>query len=113
MPGIVGLITKKPREAAEPELLRMTEALRHEHFYVTGTWIDESLGVYVGWSAQKGSFYNHFRSKEHLAVDALNLYQASVHPERLQDSSTPPLVRLRDQFEFMISLLEAKDFRHG
>ncbi len=56
MPGIVGLITKKPREAAEPELLRMTEALRHEHFYVTGTWIDESLGVYVGWSAQKGSF---------------------------------------------------------
>lgn len=56
MPGIVGLITKMPREQAEPLLLRMVEALRHESFYVTGTWIDESLGVYVGWVARKNSF---------------------------------------------------------
>ena len=34
----------------------MVEALRHEDFYVAGTWIDESLGVYVGWVARKGSF---------------------------------------------------------
>jgi asparagine synthase (glutamine-hydrolysing) len=34
----------------------MVEALRHEPFYVTGTWIDESLGVYVGWAARGGSF---------------------------------------------------------
>ena len=56
MPGIVGLITKMPREWAEPQLLRMVEALRHESFYVTGTWTDEPTGVYVGWSARKGSF---------------------------------------------------------
>ena len=56
MPGIVGLITKKPRAAAERELLRMKQTLLHEPFYATGTWIDESLGVFVGWSAQKGSF---------------------------------------------------------
>lgn len=56
MPGIVGLITKLPRQWAEPQLLRMVEALRHESFYVTGTWIDESLGVYVGWAARKNSF---------------------------------------------------------
>ena len=56
MPGIVGLITKMPRERAERELLRMVEALRHESFYATGTWIDESLGVYVGWVARKDSF---------------------------------------------------------
>src|SRR5580658_3191594 len=56
MPGIIGLITKMPREWAEPQLLRMVEALRHESFYVTGTWIDESLGVYVGWVARKESF---------------------------------------------------------
>ena len=56
MPGIVGLITKIPRERAERQLLRMVEALRHEPFYVTGTWINESLGVYVGWVARKGSF---------------------------------------------------------
>lgn len=56
MPGIVGLITKMPRERAEAELLRMVETLRHESFYVTGTWVDESLGVYVGWTARQGSF---------------------------------------------------------
>jgi len=56
VPGIVGLITKMPREWAEPQLVRMVEALRHESFYETGIWIDESLGVYVGWAALKGSF---------------------------------------------------------
>src|SRR6266404_3983163 len=56
LPGIVGLISKMPREQAEPELMRMVEALRHESFYVTGTLVDEPLGVYVGWVARKDSF---------------------------------------------------------
>jgi asparagine synthase (glutamine-hydrolysing) len=56
MPGIVGLISKMPREWAEPQLKRMVEAIRHESFYETGTWIDESLGVYVGWTVRKNSF---------------------------------------------------------
>src|SRR5271168_522080 len=56
MPGIVGLITKMPRQWAEQQLTRMVETLRHEPFYVTGTWIDEPLGVYVGWVARKDSF---------------------------------------------------------
>ncbi len=56
MPGIVGLITREPRERAEPQLLRMVEALRHESFYTTGTWIDEPAGVYLGWVARKNSF---------------------------------------------------------
>lgn len=56
MPGIVGLITKMPRQRAEQELLQMVETLCHEDFYVAGTWIDESLGVYAGWVARKGSF---------------------------------------------------------
>ena len=56
MPGIVGLITKMPRESAEAQLDRMVEAISHQPFYSTGTWIEESLGVYVGWAAQKNSF---------------------------------------------------------
>jgi asparagine synthase (glutamine-hydrolysing) len=56
MPGIVGLITKMPREWAEPQLTRMIESLRHESFYVSGTFVDESIGVYAGWVARKGSF---------------------------------------------------------
>jgi asparagine synthase (glutamine-hydrolysing) len=56
MPGIVGLVTRMPPARAELELLRMVDALRHENFYVTGTWHDEALGVYVGWVARKNSF---------------------------------------------------------
>ena len=56
MPGIVGLVTKMPRKRAELELLRMVETLRHESFYVTGTWVEESLGLYLGWTARKNSF---------------------------------------------------------
>jgi len=56
VPGIVGIITKMPRSWAEPQVMRMVEALRHESFYRTGTWIDESSGIYAGWAAQKNSF---------------------------------------------------------
>src|SRR5271155_4529486 len=56
MPGIVGLVTKMPRAWAEPQLLRMLETMRHESFYVTGTFIDEALGLYAGWVARKDSF---------------------------------------------------------
>ena len=56
MPGIVGFISRMPRLRAERELFQMVEALRHENFYVTGTWIDEALGVYVGWVARRNSF---------------------------------------------------------
>jgi len=56
VPGIVGLVTSMPRDRAEAQLLRMLERLRHEPFYATGTWIDEALGVYVGWTVRKGSF---------------------------------------------------------
>jgi asparagine synthase (glutamine-hydrolysing) len=56
MPGIVGLITKMPRERARQELLQMVAAIRHESFYETGTWADEAQGVYVGWAARKNSF---------------------------------------------------------
>jgi len=56
MPGLVGLITRMPREEAERQLLEMVRVLCHEEFYVTGTWTDASLGVYVGWIARKGSF---------------------------------------------------------
>jgi len=56
MPGIVGLITNMPSEWAKPQVLRMVKSICHESFYNTGTWMDESAGVYVGWAAIKDSF---------------------------------------------------------
>jgi asparagine synthase (glutamine-hydrolysing) len=56
MPGIVGFISKRPRAQADAELRMMVDTIRHEPFYTTGTWTDESQGVYVGWAARKDSF---------------------------------------------------------
>jgi len=56
MPGIVGLLTSRPREWAKKQLAQMMKPLLHETFYISGTWSDESLGVYVGWVAREKSF---------------------------------------------------------
>ena len=56
MPGIVGIVTKKPAQWAEPQVLQMVETQRHESFYAHGSWKDESLGIYVGWTALQNSF---------------------------------------------------------
>src|SRR5437879_3060243 len=80
MPGIVGLITKMPRGWAEPQLLRMVEALRHESFYTTGTWIDESLGVYVGWAARRNSFSEGMPLRNERG-DAVLVFSGEEFPE--------------------------------
>jgi asparagine synthase (glutamine-hydrolysing) len=56
MPGIVGLITKLPKETAERQLREMVQSLCHEPFYSSGTWVDSANGIYVGWVARQGSF---------------------------------------------------------
>ena len=89
MPGMVGLITRQPRDWAEPQLLRMVKALTHESFYVTGTWIDEILGVYVGWVARKGSFADGMPVRNEPG-DAVLVFAGEDFPEpgtirRLQD----------------------------
>jgi asparagine synthase (glutamine-hydrolysing) len=56
LPGIVGIITNRPRAIVENELRRMVEALCHEPFYKSGTWINPEQGIYVGWVARGGSF---------------------------------------------------------
>jgi len=80
MPGIVGLVTKRPRRAAEAELLKMLAPLRHGCFYVTGTWINEALGVYVGWVARKGSFSDGMPLTNETGKAVL-LFSGEDHPE--------------------------------
>jgi len=80
VPGIVGLFTKRPREWAEPQLERMVEALRHESFYVTGTWIDESLGVYVGWVARDHSFSDGMPVRNE-RDDVILVFSGEEYPE--------------------------------
>jgi asparagine synthase (glutamine-hydrolysing) len=80
MPGIVGLITKMRRELAEQQLRTMLATLRHEPFYVTGTWCDESLGVYVGWTALKDSLSDGMPLSNETG-NAVLIFLGEDHPE--------------------------------
>jgi asparagine synthase (glutamine-hydrolysing) len=80
MPGLVGLITKMRREDAEQQLLAMLGTLRHEPFYVTGTWCDESLGVYVGWAAREDSFSEGMPLTNE-AGNVVLVFSGEDHPE--------------------------------
>ncbi|MET9231662.1 TetR family transcriptional regulator C-terminal domain-containing protein [Lentzea sp. NPDC003310] len=47
----------------------------------------------------KGSFYNHFESKEALALVVMDRYGETRHLDRLRTPRTAPLARLRAHFE--------------
>ena len=80
MPGIVGLITKRPPEWAEQQLARMIKPLLHESFYVHGSWKDDAMGVYVGWVARKGSFAEEMPIRNELDDVAL-IFSGEDYPE--------------------------------
>src|SRR5690348_17292876 len=90
MPGIVGLVTRKPPEEAERQLRQMLAVLCHESFYATGTWSDASLGVYVGWVVRKGSFSEGMPLRNERG-DVVLVFSGEEYPE-------PGIVqRLRDR----------------
>ena len=81
MPGIVGLVTKIPRKQAELQLLRMVDTLRHENFYVVGTWVNEAMGIYVGWVARKGSFSDEMPLRNEKG-DAVLIFSGEEFPDQ-------------------------------
>lgn len=61
----------------------------------------------------KGSFFNHFKSKELLALEALQAYGATSRMEMLADPAQAPLERLRGHFEFLARGYEHHRFERG
>ncbi len=62
----------------------------------------------------KGSFYNHFESKEALGAEVVDIYGRD-NPRRavLADTSLPPLERLRTHFERLNAVFSDADFGRG
>src|SRR5438105_12541478 len=56
MQRIAGFVTNIAGEEAILRLGRMLQTLRHEPGDVIRTWIEGSLGLYIGWVARKDSF---------------------------------------------------------
>jgi TetR/AcrR family transcriptional repressor of nem operon len=61
----------------------------------------------------KGSFYNHFASKDALAVEALQQYQQRSVWRTTDDADLPPLTRLRHRYEAMRRVLVERGFTRG
>jgi TetR/AcrR family transcriptional regulator, transcriptional repressor for nem operon len=69
--------------------------------------ITEAAGV------PTGSFYNHFVSKEALALETISRYGQSRRLDMLADSTQDPLTRLRAHFEFLREELQRSGFTRG
>jgi TetR/AcrR family transcriptional regulator, transcriptional repressor for nem operon len=69
--------------------------------------ITDSAGV------PKGSFYNHFDSKQTLATVALQRYGEGRRLADLGDTSVEPVTRLRAHFEFLREETEQRAFARG
>jgi len=68
----------------------MMEALRHESSYQSGTFIEESLGIYVGWMEKKNSFADEMplknESGEIILVFSGEEYPDPAFKRRLKES---------------------------
>jgi TetR/AcrR family transcriptional regulator, transcriptional repressor for nem operon len=63
--------------------------------------------------APKGSFYNHFASKEALALEALDHYRQGNRVDLLTEGDAAPLARLKRHFEFLADRLDRWGFEKG
>lgn len=86
VPGILGLVTQRPRAWAEEELARMLAPLRHEAFYVTGSLGFPDLGLYLAWVGRQGSLLSTMPLR---AEDGSVLITTGTFAELTPGSSTP------------------------
>jgi TetR/AcrR family transcriptional repressor of nem operon len=61
----------------------------------------------------KGTFYNHFKSKELLALEILKQYSDLIHSTLSADSKVFPLKRLREHFECITGAYRSAKFEKG
>jgi asparagine synthase (glutamine-hydrolysing) len=56
MPGVVGVIGPAAQAAGERTVASMLATMKHEPFYVSGTWSEPAQHAYVGWTAHPDSY---------------------------------------------------------
>ena len=97
-----------PRPSAREKLLEAASKCFHAQGY-KGTSIEniaDAAGVF------KGSFYNHFRSKEALAIVIIEKYEQKITGSLRQTGPPKAYRRLIEHFESLASLSEKADYRY-
>jgi asparagine synthase (glutamine-hydrolysing) len=56
MPGIAGIVSTTDKRLNERDLDLMINCMMHESFYTSGRYVNDHIGLYVGWACHKGSF---------------------------------------------------------
>jgi TetR/AcrR family transcriptional regulator, transcriptional repressor for nem operon len=106
-----GHIEGMPRPSVKEEIVQAALKVLHQRgFNATGVQdITDAAGV------PKGSFYNHFESKEALGVEALERYwQGALNSlAELKDETVPPIERLKRYFRRLNELGRKLKYRQG
>ena len=56
MPGIAGIVSKRPTAECQSLVKSMTNSMEYESFYNSGMYSVPELGICASWVAQEGSF---------------------------------------------------------
>jgi len=100
-----------PRPSLKEQILdAAVETLHRKGFNASSVQdITDAAGV------PKGSFYNHFKTKEDLAVEALGRYWqrvlGSLH--LLDDAATPAVTRLKRYFRHLAAVARKQQYQVG
>ncbi|MEU9336610.1 TetR family transcriptional regulator C-terminal domain-containing protein [Streptomyces sp. NPDC048290] len=98
-----------PRPSMREHLIEAAFDRFHEHGF-NGSGIKDITDAA---GTPKGSFYNHFDSKESMAVEVMSRYARGRQMRMLADTSTSAVDRVRAHFEFMSKDLEQHDYARG
>ncbi|HEY2296370.1 MAG TPA: TetR family transcriptional regulator C-terminal domain-containing protein [Jatrophihabitans sp.] len=98
-----------PRASVRPQLVEA--AL--DQFHTRGFHNCSVDDITKAAGVPKGSFYNHFASKDALAVEALQQYQQRSVWRTTDDADKAPLARLRYRFEVMRDVLAERSYTRG
>jgi TetR/AcrR family transcriptional repressor of nem operon len=98
---------------SKPNLREQILSAGLEALYARGFNATSVQDIAEAAGAPKGSFYNHFDSKEALGVAVVEEYVARSAPLRaiLEDAALPPLTRLRNYFEALSEVSANEDSR--
>ncbi|MFF3561247.1 TetR family transcriptional regulator C-terminal domain-containing protein [Streptomyces sp. NPDC002574] len=91
---------------------RIAEAglrLFHERGY-NGTSVQD---IVAAAGVPKGSFYNHFSSKETLGLDAVDRFSNSLALETLAAPTVSPVTRIEENLRHRVALAGRNDFARG
>jgi TetR/AcrR family transcriptional repressor of nem operon len=104
-----GHIESMPRVSLRENILE--SALEQFHRLGFAACSVEDITRHAG--VPKGSFYNHFKSKEDLAVHVIDLYVEAAPNDILGNTSITPLKRLKQHFGLLAQVFIDSGFQRG